>query len=321
MPTSAFDIDVVIISYNTAELCLACIDSIVSTAESLRVHIIVVDNASDDDTASRVQSLHPSVTLFRSDVALGYAAACNAGAALGDAELLIICNSDVEVQPGCLSHMFTTMQNTPAIGLCGAQQHYPDGSWQRSYGLIPGIGAALADLSGMTFAWKAWKKWRFRMRANESAALTDVGYVDGALICTRRTLYLSVGGYNENFFFFGEDIKLSMSVRSAGFRVVMLPSAHIMHVRGAGRSMDQQRDRLLAARNEEARLRIMRERYGVTLCRLSIAIEALYFCELWLLRSVLAMVQTAQTAEQQRVKADRSKFLMLVCTELLEQLE
>lgn len=218
--------DVVIITYNNVRHIGACLDSL----QPAPGRTIVVDNASTDGTAELVEAHDADVELVRMPENQGYAGAVNAGVDRVAAEAVIVANADVEFRSGCIEGLTRVLESERAVAVAGPQQVFPDGRWQRSYGRVPGAGEAFANLVGMTTLHHGIRRLLWPRAVDRRPR--DVGYIDGAVMAIRRRVFESVGGFDEGFFFFGEEADFCMRVRAAGWRVVFVPEARAMHVRG-----------------------------------------------------------------------------------------
>ncbi len=290
----------------------------------LRVQII--DNGSSDDSLVVLRRELADSKIVALPENLGYAAACNKALENCSEDFIVFSNSDVVYHPNALSQMLRCIQRNTRVGVLGLQQVYANGKWQRSYGLLPGLRAALSDVLGLTFLHRAFHSFFFSESAPSSTQQTeakcfDVDYVDGAVLCVRRSAFAEIAGFDSSYFFFGEDIDLCIRMRSKSWRVAFCPSARATHLRGATRKTNVAHDMKVLALNESARIRIHRSYSSAFFVKLATALEAMYYAELWLLRSVLSMVVSGPGRDLQRQKADLCKHLSVVCAQELENIE
>jgi GT2 family glycosyltransferase len=156
-----------------------------------------------------------------------YASGINRGAAVARGEILVACNSDVEWLPrGSVAPLLAAFDADPRLGIAGPRQLFPDGSAQRSYGPVPGLREVLASMLFVEGI-----GWRLAARRRRGARA--VPYVDGAFLATRRTCFAQLGGFDERFGFYAEDIDYCVRAAGAGWRCLHVPDATVMHVRGA----------------------------------------------------------------------------------------
>jgi hypothetical protein len=209
------------------------------------IELIVVDNGSQDDTLKIIEKeIDLDIKVIMNEKNVGYSGAINKGKRATNARLLVISNADVEFQSDTLNILVSYMYQHPDIGVLGPQQVFPDGRWQRSYGDVPGLLCSIKNLLGITSAkhflrtltWP-WFRWDRRP--------CQVGYIDGAVMAIRREAFEAVGGFDENFFFYGEDVDFCMRLRKAGWKVVFHPEVRVIHVRGGSSTKVCPDDRFL----------------------------------------------------------------------------
>ena len=139
-------LEIIIITYKCAQLALNCIASIPQAVGNYEYNVIVVDNASGDDTVETIKNHYPNINIIENRANLGYSKAVNIGVNATNSKLLFISNADVEFFPHSLKLLADYLISDDKIGVVGARQEYPDGSWQYCYGDLPGIRTALKDL-------------------------------------------------------------------------------------------------------------------------------------------------------------------------------
>ncbi|HYF02178.1 MAG TPA: glycosyltransferase family 2 protein, partial [Patescibacteria group bacterium] len=229
------EIDIIIISYNCAVLTLKCIESVFKTHPTARVTI--VDNASTDNSPSIIRQNFPEIQIIENKENRGYAGAVNIGMKATQAPFAIISNADVEFFENSIELLKNVLKNNSRIGAAGPQQVYPDGGWQRSYGIQPGIGEVLRELVLWTYvdyalnrlAWKFFKKGEF---SQKSDVYKNVQYLDGAVIAVSREAFEQLRGFDEDFFFYAEEADFCLRLQKSGWKVVHVPYSRVLHHRG-----------------------------------------------------------------------------------------
>lgn len=191
----------------------------------------MVDNYSTDDTIQSVQSKYSEVKIVQNGKNLGYAAAVNIGAGIAESEFLLISNSDVIYHEGSIDSLIMYLNDSSAVGVCGAQQEYSDGSWEYSYGDVPGLLAAFKDLFFVS-AFQRWIRKSLWNKIKVDRYPKEVDYIDGAAIATPKSLFDSLKGFDESFFFYGEEADYCFRVKLADKYVMFYPKARITHIRG-----------------------------------------------------------------------------------------
>ena len=281
-------VDAIIVSYNTRELTLACIRTLLAS-EGVQTAITVVDNNSSDATPEAVEGAYPEATVVRSAVNLGYGGGINRGAREGDAPYLLISNTDVEYEPDALRLLVGYMEAHPEVGAVGPQQVFPDGSWQRSFGAQPGLLESLEGLTGLGAAGRLlrralWPRVRIDRRPR------PVPYIDGAIMLVRRTAFAEVGGFDESFTHYAEEVDLCRRLQQAGWETVFVPDARVMHIRGASSRTTPERRRAYGERLVKSKLQFMEKHASAREKALYTRSQALYAAEMYALNRVGSML-------------------------------
>lgn len=223
-------ISVVIPTHNTRELTLACVRSLVSSGlEGLE--IIVVDDASRDGTAGVLAGQYPGIQVLRMDPGVGFTRAANAGLARAQGEILLLLNSDTEVQAGAFAPLLEAFRADPRLGAAGAALHYPDGSPQWSGGREPGLLWLFGLTSGLPALLGRLRP--YRQLKPVGAAPAGVAWVTGAAMAIRRQAWQEVGPLEEGYRFYGQDLDFCLRLRDAGWKVGLVPEFRVLHHHGA----------------------------------------------------------------------------------------
>lgn len=232
---SVVDVSVLVVSYNTRELTLAALSSLLDRTKSLRIEIIVVDNASRDGSAAAISEAVPGARVIASADNLGFAGGNNLAAQHARGEYLLLLNPDTVVLDGAVDKLVAFARARPQAQIWGGRTLFADGS------LNPSSCWARLDLwnlacraSGLTgvfadsevFNGEAYGGWqRDRVR--------EVDIVSGCLLLIRRELWQLLGGFEPAFFMYGEEADLCLRARRLGARPAITPDATIIHLGGA----------------------------------------------------------------------------------------
>ncbi len=205
---------------------LTCLRAIAANPPRAAFEVIVVDDASPDDTVAKLAQVE-GVYLHARATNGGFIAACNEGAALARGEFLVFLNNDTVPQPGWLDALLDTFKDHADVGLVGARLLYPDGRLQEAGGVV------FADGSG-------WNYGRFEDPDDcRFTYVRDVDYPSGAAIALRRALFEQLGGFDARFApAYYEDTDLAFAVRGMGLRVVYQPAAVVVHDEGTSAGTD-----------------------------------------------------------------------------------
>jgi len=278
-------LSLVIVNWNTRELLLRCLQSLREESRRLALRVIVVDNASTDGSPAAVASDFPEVILRANSGNRGFAAATNQGLqSAGDADYWGLLNPDTEVRPGALEALVRFLDLHPDIQAAAPQLLNSDLSLQPSGRRFPTLG--LVGLEGLLpNAWKTggwWMRQRFGRRDFSQAQAVDE--VSGACFVARRSAFESVGGLDEQFFLYFEEIDWFLRLARSGGRVWYVPQAQVVHHWGAASAQAQARGMLHNYRSARQFWRKHRGAWGETAFRAITAGHALVWMALRLFR-------------------------------------
>ena len=262
---------VVVVSWNSRDDLLACLQSLATV--SLPLEVVVVDNASSDGSADAARAASPQALVIDAGENLGFARASNRGWRASRAPYVLFLNPDAVVTPGAVEALQGILETRPDVGIVGPLTRNPDGTPQVSFG---------PDLTPLG----EWRQRRLvrRVRARDPRALArleaassrelEPAWVSGSCLLARRTLLETLGGFDEAFFLYEEDVDLCLRARRAGARVVFTPAARVIH--RLGRSMEQAATRA-RAEYDRSHVHFYRKHNGLLLTgllRLQIAVRA-----------------------------------------------
>lgn len=221
-------VDVVIVSYNSRERLRACIEPL---AAAPFVHTIVVDNASRDDSLATVRDLRAS--LVRLGENRGFAHGCNAGWRRGRAPFVLFLNPDARIEASSVIHLVEALRNDDAVGLVGPRLVNVRGDLEFSQRRYPRLRSTYSRALFLhrLFPMANWSDEIVRNR-DAYAAPRSVEWISGACVLIRRQVLERLGGWDEGFFLYCEDMDLCKRIREAGFDVRYEPSAVAEHIGG-----------------------------------------------------------------------------------------
>jgi GT2 family glycosyltransferase len=227
---TAIGLDVIIVSFNTRNDLLACLDSLAAGRPRDLRQVVVVDNASSDGSADAVRAAFPSVAVIALDRNAGFAAANNAGIRRTSAPLVLLLNSDTRVPPGAIDRL---VDRLTATGAAVAGPRLVDGrGWPEvSHGPMLSPLAELRQRARVRRAetrTPAARRFVERLLADEQ----EVDWVSGACLLVRREAAVDVGLLDERYFMYEEDVDFCAAIRARGGRVIFTPAAEITHLRG-----------------------------------------------------------------------------------------
>jgi len=223
-------LSVVIPTKDTRELTTACLLSL-GCGAAPDFECLVVDDGSLDGTADELRRRFPAVRILRNELAQGFTAAANRGLRAARGDLILLLNSDTELDAGALTRLRRAFVEDPNLGIAGATLRYPDGRPQWSAGREPGLLWFFAKSSGIARRLSAipgYHSWR-RRRHGEA----DVHWVSGAAMALRREVIEAVGPFDPRYRLYAQDLDLCLAARDAGWRVKVLPEFGVVHHQGA----------------------------------------------------------------------------------------
>jgi hypothetical protein len=246
------DLSVVIVNWNVKVLLEKCLRSLcdvpgwrlmppgasVSQDSGRAMEIWVVDNASADGSVGMVREAFPGVGLIANEENIGFTRGNNQGIAQCRGRVVMLLNPDTEVLGSALEVMIGYLDAHPDVGVAGPRMFTPDGSTQPSRRRFPTYGTAFVESTCL-------QQWfprhpllaRYYMWDRFDDQEQDVDWLEGACLLARAEAVRQVGGLDERFFMYSEELDWCQRIKKAGWRVVYLPQAQILHY--GGRSSDQ----------------------------------------------------------------------------------
>lgn len=262
---------VVTVSYRS-DTVLPTLMASIREATSRPYDVIVADNS--PTSATRRIAEESGARYLPMNRNAGYGAAVNAAVrSLGDdVRWVLICNPDVRLLPGSVDHLVDRLEEDPTIGAVGPRVLNEDGSTYPSARAVPsirtGIGHAL-----FANIWKdnPWSR-TYRAPAESAEGPRSAGWLSGSCLLVRRTDFDDIGGFDEGYFMYFEDVDLGIRMTEAGQRNVYAPAAQVVHTGAHSTSVEA--PRMIAAHHESARRFISRRYRGPLLAPVRWAIYA-----------------------------------------------
>jgi hypothetical protein len=196
------------------------------------MEVILVDDASRDGTAEAVRERFPAVRVERHETAERFTRSANDGLARAQGEILLLLNSDTEVEPKGLVRLLEIFEQEPELGIAGALLHYPGGSPQWSGGREPSLAWFFALASGLPALLRHLPFYR-RLKPLAPPGPVTVDWVTGAAMALRRAVWEAAGPLDEGFRFYVQDLDFCLRARRAGWRIEVRPEVRVLHHHGA----------------------------------------------------------------------------------------
>lgn len=227
LPTSeAPKVSVIIPIHGSIAYTLACLRSIARQGAAVPFEVIVVDDASPDDSIKALGDV-TGLRKLLNPVNLGFIGSCNAGAAAARGDQLLFLNNDTQVTAGWLDRLLECFEEEPRCGIAGSRLVYPDGRLQEAGGLVYADGSA-------------WNYGRFENRGDPRFLYRrEADYVSGAALMIDAKLFHQVGGFDKRYApAYCEDMDLAFAVRAVGHRVIYQPESLVVHCEGISSGLD-----------------------------------------------------------------------------------
>lgn len=224
---------IIITSYNTKALLRQCLTSLKHSQDKLKKEIIVVDNASADNSPAMVQTHFKEVKLVSISRNLGYGKANNVGLQQATGEYILFLNSDTFVPEDTLEYMVTFMDAHPDVGVSTCKLKLPEGGldpachrgfptpWA-SFTFFVGLERLFPHTKLFGQYHQGWKNLRY---------VHEIDTPAGAFYLTRKKVLEEVGLFDERFFIYAEDIDLSLRIKNKGWKIVFVPGVSVTHLK------------------------------------------------------------------------------------------
>jgi N-acetylglucosaminyl-diphospho-decaprenol L-rhamnosyltransferase len=218
------ELAVIIVNRNGRDYLGPCLDSVRRASAGRDWETLVVDNASEDGSPEAVAREHPEAKLVRSGANVGFGRANNAAWRRTRTPFVLFLNPDTRIVDGAVDVLLRTMEEKEGAGACGPLLVREDGSFQVSFGGRVGFFRELVQKTALN----AWS----RRRLGRLPRLREADWVSGACLLVRREVLERLAGFDEDFFLYFEDIDLCLRMREAGWKVLFVPQARVVHLGG-----------------------------------------------------------------------------------------
>lgn len=249
------EVSIVIVTYNSASVIDACLESIPGGGPSSET--LVVDNGSSDGTVERVRQRFPWVRLIMGHGNVGFAGGNNLGFQASHGAYLFVLNPDTQLHPGALRRLVDFAEAHPQVGMIGPRLVHPDGRLQHSTFRFPDMRQAIFGFFERLAPTDSVLNGRYPVEAY--ARVRPAEHLLGAAILVRRAVWQQVGGMDERFQLYFEETDWCYRVRRAGWQLMYLPDATVMHIGAHATQREPEAASLTFARS---RAYFYRKHYG-----------------------------------------------------------
>ncbi|AET57593.1 glycosyl transferase family 2 [Paenibacillus terrae HPL-003] len=228
------DVSILVVNYNTCRLTLDCLQSVYASETQYRYEVIVIDNHSSDGSVDAIRAVYPEITLIANEDNTGFAKANNQGVEVASGRYVLLLNSDTLVQPDTLDTMIRFMDTHPEMGASGCKVILPDGSLDKACKRgFPTPSASFYYAFGWSKRYPDNPKYnQYQLGHLSPDDEYPVDVLVGAFMLVRRETIEQVGGLDETFFMYGEDIDWCYRIKQAGWGIYYYPRTYIIHIKG-----------------------------------------------------------------------------------------
>lgn len=239
---SAPDISVVIVNWNTRQMLLDCVESLVATTRNVSVEIIVVDNASSDGSMDALAAAHPAVIRICNTENQGFAKANNQGLRIARGRHLCLVNSDVKALDGVLDKLCAFADANPRVGAVAPRTVGGDMKLRRNCREFPSLRNAFCQAAFLDRMFPSVRAFRGRtMIEYDYATPEQIDVLSGCFLLVRRETIEQVGLLDERFFIYSEDVDWCRRIHQGGWDVMFYPHAEAIHYGGSSAAVERLR--------------------------------------------------------------------------------
>jgi len=227
-------LSIIIVNYNVREFLANLFDTLYKAIEGIEAEIIVVDNASADGSQEYIKQNHPGVILIENQVNGGFSKANNLGLKRAKGKFLLLLNPDTLVREDTFRVMMEYMESDSSIGMAGCKILNPDGTLQlacrRSF---PSPWVSFCRITGLSSIFpKSPLFARYNLTYLDENQSYEVDAISGSFMMVKREVYEKMGGLDESYFMYGEDLDWCLRVQKTGYKVHYVHSTQIIHYKG-----------------------------------------------------------------------------------------
>ena len=228
------DISIIIVNYNVKEFVKNLLFSLQKALENYSSEIIIIDNASSDGSVEDIQEKFPYVEVIANRENVGFGKANNQGLEISEGKYIVLLNPDTIVREDTFSKLIEFIETNKEVGMTTCKVLNPDGTLQlacrRSF---PGPWTSFTKITGLSNLFPKSKLFsRYNLTYLDENKSNEVDAISGSFMMFTREVYKKVGGFDPQFFMYGEDLDLCYRVQSAGYKVFYTPATEIIHYKG-----------------------------------------------------------------------------------------
>lgn len=230
------DLAIIVVSHNTSELLENCIKSILSSEKPKGgLEIIVIDNNSTDGTRQVVSKKYPQIKLITNKRNVGFAAANNQGVKISNSKYYLFLNSDTELKKYSLVKPLKYLKTHPKVGAVSVKLYLRDGNVDiDNHRGLPTPWSAFCKFSGLSKLFPNTLFFNsYHLGLKNLNKIHQIQVTAGSFLMISSSLFKKIGMWDEDYFFYGEDIDLSYRINQAGYKIIYYPKVNALHLKGA----------------------------------------------------------------------------------------
>lgn len=257
------DLSIIVVSYNTKEYLAQCVESIFSNVKKLSYEVIVVDNNSHDKSAQYIEDKFPNVRVIKNKENLGFSKANNVGVKVAKGRYILFLNPDTLVPENTLEEMVKFMDQNLDAGAATSRVVLPNGiNDDSSHRGFPTPWNSIAYFSGLSRLFPKSKIFNgYNMGYLPMDRVHEIDALAGSFMIVRRLAGEDVNWWDEDFFFYGEDLDFCYELKEKGWKIYYVPSVKITHLKGVSGGIKKVSKEITTA-TDETRNRAKKERFN-----------------------------------------------------------
>lgn len=224
------DISVILISFNTAEMTRKALGLLMSLSNSVKMEVIVVDNASTDGSVEMLRNEFPGITLILNSKNVGFGRANNQALPLISGRFILLLNTDAFVEEDTVAKTIQYMEAHPACGILGVKLIGREGELQPSCRYFPTPWNMFLNSTGLTRFFK--RTIMVDDMTWDHAAVRECDWVPGCYFLIRKELINQIGLFDPRYFLYYEEIDYCFNAKKAGWRIAYFPYTSVVHIGG-----------------------------------------------------------------------------------------
>ncbi|MCL4871117.1 MAG: glycosyltransferase family 2 protein [Anaerolineae bacterium] len=256
------DLSLIIVSYNTRQLLDDCLETVFAAAPPPGgLDVWVVDNASHDGSPEMVAEKYPQVQLIRNAENVGFATANNQAGRLAQGRTILFLNSDTRLSPDALVKPLAYLDEHPLVGGLTVRLVLPTGQLDPdNHRGFPTPWASLCHFTGLNRLFPNSPRFNQYFQSYQDFRQTHrIEVTAGSYLLMPMALYQELGGWDEQYFFYGEDIDLCYRINEAGYSIIYYPEVEVIHYKGASSGFKKESAGLVPRPPRETRVKVAKE--------------------------------------------------------------